>query len=501
MSLQPAKIPRRDFVRAVAGAVGGLAIAGRFDAPAAAARQATFPKRINVAGLTAVSPILKSYAAAITAMRQLFQSDPKDPRGWIFQANMHGTPQGEPVLDPAWNGCQHGTRWFFPWHRGYLYYFERIVRKMANDPSFTLPYWKWDGTASLALPQPFREDPGSPLYDDTRGTNDGTPLSDRLAVDLAAAQANDLFDPSADGRQGFTLDFDGGPHGRVHVETGGNMGSVPIAARDAVFFLHHANVDRLWNRWLDSTQHVNPADDEWLLNQWDQGQTVRFRYYDENAAGVELTTAEVLTMTAAAVRYDDEREAMALVRAAPQLAQRISPPVTVASASKEAYALTNEPLAVPLALGAPGARKLTATLQTAGKRQTAARKPRIFLVIQGISARAAAVPVHYNVYLRAKDRKADETGEYIGNINFFGRAEPAEQGHVHGHTSGGLTFDRKFEITDALAKLSKQTGQPIQDVTISLEPVLNGKRTDKAALQRTQVQGVTFERVVMQTVE
>jgi hypothetical protein len=49
--------------------------------------------------------------------------------------------------------------------------------------------------------------------------------------------------------------------------------------------------------------------------------------------------------------------------------------------------------------------------------------------------------------------------------------------------------------------LSKKTGQLIQDVTITLEPVLNGKRTDKAGLPRTQVRGLTFERLVIQTVE
>jgi tyrosinase len=40
-----------------------------------------------------------------------------------------------------------------------------------------------------------------------------------------------------------------GVHGGVHVRTGGDMGSVPTASYDPIFYLHHANVDRLWAQW------------------------------------------------------------------------------------------------------------------------------------------------------------------------------------------------------------------------------------------------------------
>ena len=38
----------------------------------------------------------------------------------------------------AWGWCMHGNWWFLPWHRGYLYFFERIVRKISGDDSFRL---------------------------------------------------------------------------------------------------------------------------------------------------------------------------------------------------------------------------------------------------------------------------------------------------------------------------------------------------------------------------
>ena len=43
-----------------------------------------------------------------------------------------------------------------------------------------------------------------------------------------------------------------GPHGSVHVRTGGQMGSVPRAGFDPIFYFHHCNVDRLWWNWQQS---------------------------------------------------------------------------------------------------------------------------------------------------------------------------------------------------------------------------------------------------------
>src|SRR5436305_4534028 len=40
------------------------------------------------------------------------------------------------------------------------------------------------------------------------------------------------------------------PHDSVHVSIGGFMGSFGTAARDPIFWLHHSNIDRLWDAWL-----------------------------------------------------------------------------------------------------------------------------------------------------------------------------------------------------------------------------------------------------------
>ena len=44
---------------------------------------------------------------------------------------------------------------------------------------------------------------------------------------------------------------------RVHIYIGGTMLSVPQASNDSIFFLHHCNIDRLYEQWLDQYNDAN----------------------------------------------------------------------------------------------------------------------------------------------------------------------------------------------------------------------------------------------------
>ena len=55
-----------------------------------------------------------------------------DNRSWLNQAQIHGFILGDFRL------CKHGNWFFLPWHRGYLYYFESIIRKLSGDDGFAL---------------------------------------------------------------------------------------------------------------------------------------------------------------------------------------------------------------------------------------------------------------------------------------------------------------------------------------------------------------------------
>ena len=87
-------------------------------------------------------PYTLGYARAIAAMQDLASDE---PRSWSYQSAMHGTWATPP--DPLWNGCQHGSWFFLPWHRMYIWYFERIVRSHVvadgGPADWALPYWNY----------------------------------------------------------------------------------------------------------------------------------------------------------------------------------------------------------------------------------------------------------------------------------------------------------------------------------------------------------------------
>src|SRR4051794_35429890 len=127
---------RRTFL-AAAGITVASVVAPRL--PAWEAKALTPGVRENVADMDADHPVLASYRKAIGAMKKLRDTN---PLSWTFQANMHGA-KADAGANEGWRWCMHGNWWFLPWHRGYLFYFEKIVRKLAEDDNFRLPYWAW----------------------------------------------------------------------------------------------------------------------------------------------------------------------------------------------------------------------------------------------------------------------------------------------------------------------------------------------------------------------
>jgi tyrosinase len=57
----------------------------------------------------------------------------RDERGFGYFAGLHGLPLP--------NSCPHNTLLFLPWHRAYLYFFERSLQDL--DAGANLPWWDW----------------------------------------------------------------------------------------------------------------------------------------------------------------------------------------------------------------------------------------------------------------------------------------------------------------------------------------------------------------------
>ena len=65
------------------------------------------------------------------------------------------------------------------------------------------------------------------------------------------------------------------------------MGQVQMAALDPIFYLHHCNIDRVWDDWLGlGGNRANPTETAWL----DQS----FSFFDADRSQVSLTGRQVL---------------------------------------------------------------------------------------------------------------------------------------------------------------------------------------------------------------
>ncbi|MFZ1410113.1 MAG: tyrosinase family protein [Micropruina sp.] len=205
-------------------------------------------------------PVLDTYARGVTLMRDLDAE--LSPESWLWAANTHGVPFGTP-LRPTWSTCEHASIFFLPWHRAYLTWFEDTIRALTGEPDWALPYWDYsdpDDATTRDLPPEFlvpeRTVDGvleaNPLFDPSRSTFP-LPAED---VDIVRALSERSFVrpfPRAgfggvdlDGRFGLVESL---PHNFIHVDLAGLMESPATAGRDPIFWLHHCNIDRLWEIW------------------------------------------------------------------------------------------------------------------------------------------------------------------------------------------------------------------------------------------------------------
>jgi tyrosinase len=270
-----ATLTRARLVRLGVGAAASLTVLGTPLLKPARAAPVAFVRR-SASGLGVASPIITGYATAWNAMKAL---PVNDVHSWEYQRAIHGTTLAG--MNTAWNTCHHHTPYFWSWHRMYLYYFERIVRKYSGVADWTLPYWDYSPPAQRALPVPFRT--GNPLAYTPRGAgwNAGTTSLPGWAVDTSSGMIPTDFFLAQDLLEGT-------PHDNVHGLIGGSMGSVPTAALDPVFYAHHANCDRLWNIWLaQGGGRWNPLQDA----AW---KTTNFTFFDENRNQVTLNGCQIL---------------------------------------------------------------------------------------------------------------------------------------------------------------------------------------------------------------
>lgn len=380
------------------------------------------------------------------AFMQKYGYPPNSPY-WVGVKNL--TPP-DSVATTVWAQCQHGTPYFFPWHRLYLYYFERVLQKAANDPKLRLPYWDYTDTAHVAMPKEFK----SPTYVDAHGATVPNPLyesrrapgwSSGSTLDPTITNINRALNISYFlGSGGFQGTIESRPHGDVHCAVAPCkntvMGAVGYSANDPIFWMHHCNIDRMWDCWHSISGHPNPSDPNYLKQP--------FSYVDENGNLVTKTVNDIINGGLVDYVYDHPSNC---ARPVTKVAAKLSAAVPSAEELDKARVALAQPVvlgeAKGIAINAVTTRKsiaLPATPQTKSPKTLAltARTQlpvETDLVLKDIKFDLPP-DTEFNVYLESKSDPKKRV--LVGSLNFF-------------TTTDDTLPDQTFNITDVLPTFGK----------------------------------------------
>ncbi|MBV8901074.1 MAG: tyrosinase family protein [Verrucomicrobia bacterium] len=426
----------------------------------------------------------------------------------IYGQPAEGTPQAawKKAALKCWATCPHSSPWFVAWHRWYLFYFEQIVRSLSGAADFALPYWNYasDMGPSLQLPAQFQnpvldptnpQSPPNPLYEDLRGLGFYNPLGTGAqnlpmndggylpfpATDYNPALSGAALFPSDDSTNfadlpdprylalGLTGRLEIQPHDNVHVNVGGLMSNVPVAAQDPVFFVHHCQIDRLWATWQsfpNATYNYGNASTAPSEQDWNNR---KFSFVDASGKVVEVTTAGQLDTTKLGYKYDALAPLLprqVVAAATPSAAARA--PLVLAAAQASGLRVGSGGARVTLA-PAPGTNQALASGASTPQSET--------LILRNVKL-LSRPPAPLHVFLNLPEGTAPEllSPFHIGILNFFnwdtGTGGPMQEqvgpaGQVTHETPSAGEF--RFSVGDVLARQRAEglwNGGPIT-VTIS----------------------------------
>ena len=237
-----------------------------------------------------------------------------DNRSWIYWGEYHGFNRYDcwhhSTTGPA-QGTPNETDYpydlFLPWHRAYLHHFDHVVRE--HNPDAIQPWWDWtaggipsayaEGADSNPLASgPAPDTPDEPARQTRRFPGDPQQLpswteprdedgTELLAIDdLLKLPSFVDFSQQLQNIHDFVHPWVGGTDPN-DPNVGGDMGTIPRAAFDPIFYAHHTMVDRLWYLWQLKHGTANiPA-----------------QYLDKALAPFALTVRQVLDIGALGYEY------------------------------------------------------------------------------------------------------------------------------------------------------------------------------------------------------
>jgi tyrosinase len=138
---------------------------------------------------------------------------------------------------------QHTNDRLLPWHRIFLLQLENALRLIHPDVS--IPYWDWTQVSEQSIPAwlagvlPTVTTPTRTIVV-TRAPQTSANLA-MIASNVPTIMGYSTWAQFAPNINGV--------HGAVHIWVGGMMSNPSTAAADPIFWMHHANLDRLWWVW------------------------------------------------------------------------------------------------------------------------------------------------------------------------------------------------------------------------------------------------------------
>jgi tyrosinase len=462
------------------------------------------------------------------------------PDTYFFWGAMHWWPGREweywnttapSPRDQCWSHCTHGDahvgKYFLPWHRAYIYFFEVIVRakvaELGGPAAWALPYWNYSHyePANPSTPWPRARLPwvffqptlpdgtGNPLHLDgsRRGLQptwpDGQPMFLRPGTPYyAAAYGQPSWAPALPNR-GFNSTLDGRPHGLVHVDTGngdglvsatGWMQNTQTAGFDPIFWLHHSQIDRFWVGWnaaggQNPNQQTDPA---WLTAADDEvnGEPVvgRWNFWSDGDIGnvVVVHPGDMLdpaSLDSGKFPHSYEYQDLPLVPAprqggraivadaVPGLAVAAAPAAAVPVSARHEIASNDQPIEVghePVTTQLALADEASERLRAFDEGLEDEGPHRVILQLDRIVTKNP--PGNYEIYLNNPEVDRDTGGEvpnFVGMFSAFGA----------GHRHGGEENERhgesaSYDITDLVAYLRARGEWDESAVRITFVPAV-----------------------------
>lgn len=460
------------------------------------------------------------------------------PQSYLRWKNIHyiqpsanlDTLPSQSQSDLFWNQCQHGTWFFPPWHRGYLVALENLLRDIIvnelDGPSdWALPYWNYLNQSTkneeYKMPPAFSiatlpDGTNNPLYVPERYGPDGDsviyipvgPINDKCQWDTAFSESSDTGSPRSQNLNGYyyggketgfnhseggTGDLEMNPHNFVHGKIGGRsnqngqtglMGVVATAALDPIFYLHHANIDRMWAAWNETgkNKNVNEGYSPWLEGPTADGNSRFAMPLDSGGTPWYFTPDEVqntnkLTFNAAPYSYTyDDLSLTSYDNTPPSL----SPTNVLSRLTKLGVTNINESAKIVQMANKKeseliGASSSSIKLNNNAKTQAVVKLNAPVVNLVEKSFRAASVSnIPDDVFLQLEDVKGVDDSNFlsvylnkklVNTISLFGLQQASLKNGAHGGT--GMTF--KFNISHLMDDLHLDGSMNVDSMDVQIE--------------------------------